>query len=162
METKKNIIFFFFFIGISITLLSAQNNTVVSGGNNTGAGGSISYSVGQVFYTTQIGSDNSILSQGLQHSFEIKTLSNEEFSDILLVVKVFPNPTVEHVVLKIFNMKLDYVAYELFNINGKRIQQQIVTNEETRIDMARLPSAIYILKVYDKYKELKSYRIIKH
>ncbi|MBV1889111.1 MAG: HYR domain-containing protein, partial [Proteobacteria bacterium] len=47
--------------------ISAQESINVSGGDATGTGGSSSYSVGQVFYTTNVGATGSV-AQGVQQS----------------------------------------------------------------------------------------------
>jgi hypothetical protein len=50
-------------------LAQSQEAIPVSAGAAAGAGGSISYTVGQVFYTTYTASTGSV-SQGVQHPFE--------------------------------------------------------------------------------------------
>ncbi|MCB0409870.1 MAG: hypothetical protein KDD29_06595, partial [Flavobacteriales bacterium] len=61
------------FITLQILICSivfAQENTVSSGGDALGVGGSASYSVGQVVYTTHTGVNGSI-AQGVQQPYEI-------------------------------------------------------------------------------------------
>ena len=51
----------------------AQQTTDCAGGNASGIGGSVSYSIGQIFY--QYDSDNAgNISQGVQHAYEVYSL----------------------------------------------------------------------------------------
>lgn len=52
-------------------LVQAQVNMTASGGNATGSLGTVSYSVGQVVYTTNIGAPGSV-TQGVQQPYEIQ------------------------------------------------------------------------------------------
>jgi hypothetical protein len=64
-------------------LMYSQQTIPTSGGEVTGCGGSSSYSVGQVVYATHTGSNGSI-SQGVQQSYEIFTLSNTALSTLFI------------------------------------------------------------------------------
>ena len=75
MKISKTLLIAFTFFSLLATLeLSAQENTVASGGKATGSGGTVSYSVGQVVYTTNAGTNGS-LSQGVQQPYVVSTLS---------------------------------------------------------------------------------------
>ena len=50
----------------------AQESANSSGGDATGSGGTIAYSIGQVVYTTNTGSNGSV-AKGVQHAYEIFT-----------------------------------------------------------------------------------------
>jgi hypothetical protein len=69
----------------------SQESIVVAGGSGTGTGGSASYSVGQIAYTSLPGSGGSV-SQGIQQPYEIATLGNDEFTEISLLMTAYPNP----------------------------------------------------------------------
>lgn len=57
MKIKKILFSGLLFFGIQIY---AQNAIVASGGNSIGSNGNISYTIGQVIYTTNIGSNASM------------------------------------------------------------------------------------------------------
>lgn len=58
--------------------VNAQQSTTSSGGEAIGVGGTSSYSVGQIVYTTNLGTNGNI-AQGVQQAFEISTtISLEE------------------------------------------------------------------------------------
>src|SRR5687767_5435176 len=77
----------------------AQQNTDAAGGNATGSGGSVSYSVGQIDYNYQTGS-NGNLNQGLQQPYEI-FISGVDDPAIQLGLSVYPNPSTNVLYLKI-------------------------------------------------------------
>ena len=141
--------------------LIAQEAKVASGGNATGSGGTASYSIGQVAYKTQTGT-NGIVTQGVQQPFEIVTLSGEEFTAISLEAIVYPNPTVSIVNLNIKNYPIQNMNYQLFDFRGRLLSDNKILNEETIIDLERYAAATYLLKVSSNNKELKTFKIIKN
>ncbi len=138
----------------------SQSNSVSSGGTATGSNGSSTYTVGQVFYTTVTGSNGSV-GQGVQQPYEITTLGNNNFPEIILQLKVSPNPTTSWVTLSIGDLDFDSVSFRLFDMQGRLISSQRIENIETRIDMEALPSAVYFLNVMDGAQVKKSFKIIK-
>lgn len=56
--------------GISLLSMQAQETTLTAGGEATGSGGSVSYSIGQLFYMTKTGTTGSV-SEGVQQPIEI-------------------------------------------------------------------------------------------
>jgi hypothetical protein len=145
---------------LATQLVHSQESIPVSAGEATGAGGSISYTVGQVFYTTYTASTGSV-SQGVQHPFEFQTLSNPELITVNLSAVTYPNPTSDYVMLKISDSALDNLGYTLFDITGKAISNGLITNKDTQIAMQQLAIGIYILKVNRHNQELKTFKIIK-
>ena len=80
-----------------------QSSVNVSGGSVSNTSGSISYSIGQVAYQSVSNSSGSV-SQGVQHAFEISTLSLEE-NKFNFMLNAFPNPTTENLNLHVGNYK---------------------------------------------------------
>ncbi|QBZ99050.1 T9SS type A sorting domain-containing protein [Flavobacterium sangjuense] len=144
------------------TFTYSQNNTTSSGGQANGSGGSASYSVGQVVYNMQSGSNGNII-QGVQQPFEIMVLSNPDFQPINLVFKVAPNPAAEVLYLTSDeNFDLTNVNYALFDSTGKISRHTIPVNQQTQaIPMENLPQGFYILTVSKNNQVLKSFKIIK-
>ena len=140
--------------------LHAQQTVDASGGDATGTGGSSSYSVGQIVYTTHTGSNGSI-SQGVQQSFEIFTLSNAALSTISLTATTYPNPTSDYVVLAISDINLTDLSYALYDIQGKPIARDTTSSKDTQIDMHSLSAGTYLLNVNQNNQKLKSFKIIK-
>ena len=154
-------IIFFYLIFFSVFKIVAQQATVASGENATGSGGSVSYSIGQVNYTFSTSAIGSI-NQGVQQPFEISTLGTDNYQNINLLMTVYPNPTVNTIILKIDNNYLDSLNFQLLDINGKQILSQTISEAETLIDLQNLAAAIYLLKINDTEKTIKTFKIIKN
>ena len=154
---KLNLTLFF----ACVLQLSYSQETVPStGGDATGTGGTSSFTVGQVFYTTNASSTGSI-SQGVQQAFEFQTLSNPELTTVQLTAVIYPNPTTDYVVLKITDTALENLKYTLFDLNGKTIASKKITTTSTQIIMKNSSIGMYLLKLTKKNQPLKTFKIIK-
>lgn len=145
----------------STAQLMAQQAVVATGTNATGIGGSASYSIGQVAYTNLSGTNGKV-NQGVQQPVEIFTLGADNFPEITLTMSVYPNPTTASVNLNIRNYEGQNLQYELFDLNGRQISQQKITQSETSISLANSANAIYLLYVWGDDKLLKTFKIIKN
>ena len=145
---------------LATQLVQSQNATPVSGGEATGSGGSGSYSVGQVFYTTNTATTGSV-SQGVQQAFKFQTLSNPELTTVNLTAVTYPNPTKDFIILKITDSALNNLRYTLFDVNGKSIASVSITKSSTQIQLKHLSIGAYILKVSQQNQSLKTFKILK-
>lgn len=153
----KTITLIAFFTGFT---LHAQQAIVASGGNATGTGGSASYSIGQVVYTTHTGSNGSI-SQGVQHAYEIFTLGIKDTTMNISLI-AFPNPTIENLTLQVNDYNNEQLIYRLFDIQGKLLSNGKIVAQQTQIVMGRLPAATYLVHVVNQTnKKIQSFKIIK-
>jgi len=144
------------------TTMQAQNTIPASGSNVSGGGGTVSYSVGQVVYTTNTGSNGSV-AQGVQQPFEISVVTSiEEAKGISLEIVLYPNPATDFIKLKIENYEAGNLRYQLYDINGNILLSNKVEGNETNIVMSNLVSATYFLKVTDNKKVIKTFKIIKN
>ncbi len=147
---------------ISLTNLHAQEAILTSGGNALGSGGSVSFSVGQVVYNTNTGTNVSV-AQGVQQPFEISIVNGiKEASGINLNCDVYPNPTSDCINLRIENYKIENITYQLYDISGKLISYNRIESEETNIVMKNLVFATYFLKIIQGNNEIKIFKIIKN
>lgn len=160
MKQKLTFITYLLFLSLSSNFLLAQETTASSGGNATGTNGTVSYTIGQVVYTTNTGTTGSV-AQGVQQPFEIQTLLGAENFNINLQIAVFPNPTTNWLQLDIKNYGFEKLNYQIFDINGKMVLQNKISTETTTISMENLSTNIYLLKVLDNNKEVKTFKIIK-
>jgi hypothetical protein len=145
-----------------LTDLQAQEAISASGGNASGSGGSVSYSVGQMVYITNTGT-NSSAAQGVQQPFEISVVTGlEEAEGISLRCSVYPNPTTDYLVLNVENFDKENLYYQLIDINGKPLENKKITGNETTIVMSSLVPATYFLKVTQNNKEVKTFKIVKN
>ena len=141
--------------------LQAQQTVAATGGEASGSGGTVSYSVGQIVYTTAVGGQINI-SQGVQQPYEFSTLGIDDYAGITLSMKVFPNPVADYVVLKIEMPRPVALKYLLSDFSGKPLRMDVIVDDETEIFMKKHPSATYFLIVSDEKSVLKTFKIIKN
>lgn len=148
-------------LGFSLTTAQAQQASTATGGDASGSGGTAAYSIGQVVYTTNTGTNGSV-AQGVQQPFEISVVVGLEDNQISLNVKAYPNPTTDYLTLSVGNSELSNLNFQLFDISGKLIESKKIVNSSETIRMEELPRAIYFLKVINNNKEIKTFKIIKN
>ena len=146
-----------------LTSLQAQETVSTAGGEASGSGGTYSYTVGQVFYTTQTGTNGNYVAQGVQQPYEISVVTSiPEAKEINLSVSAYPNPTSNYLTVKVENYETANLQYIIFDINGKLLQTVKATGQETKIETNNLVPANYFVKVVDNEKEIKVFKIIKN
>ena len=150
--TTSCLVFFGFVFG--------QTSVNTAGGEVKNSSGSVSYSIGQVAYTS-VSNSNGSVSQGVQQAFEISTLSLEE-NKFNFTMNAFPNPTTENLNLRVGNYKQEKLAYKLIDLEGKVISGASMLSEETTIDMKQLPVATYFVEVHNEGKKVQTFKIIKN
>lgn len=145
---------------MSIITASAQTGAVTSGGNASGSGGSVSFSVGQVVYTTNSGADGSV-AQGVQQPYEISEIvAINDFSEDW-ECSVFPNPANDFLIIS--QEQNDSFTFQLFDNNGQLVRQGKLNMGETNIPMRDLAPAVYFLRIADAAGELKKeFKIVKN
>ena len=158
MKHKKTI-FSVAFLLLGLGGLHAQESPTATGGEATGVGGSACYSIGQVVYTTNTGSNGSV-EQGVQQPYEISATVGINESSISLEMSVYPNPTTNYLTLKVEITK--NLSYQLFDMQGKVIVSKKITDNTTTVVMESLPTSTYLLKVTDSNKTVKTFKIIKN
>jgi len=122
MTLKKTIICTLFLSSLCIAILPAQPTIPASGGNATGTGGTVSYTIGQVVYTTYTGT-NGTVSQGVQQPYEISIVTGiEEAIGISLEIMAYPNPATDFIILIIKNYEVKNLSYQFYDINGSLLQ----------------------------------------
>lgn len=157
----KSLVFLLLVI-ISVINSNAQESIPASGGNATGTEGSVSYSVGQTFYSWISGTNGSII-EGVQVPYEISIIDGlKEALDINLICIVFPNPATDLLTLRIEHHIWKNLSYKLFDINGKVLENMEINSTESSITMIQFAAGTYFLKVYDNRKEIKTFKIIKN
>ena len=154
---KKIVLIFLF----SICTLQAQQNTTSSGGEAIGAGGSASYTVGQLDYISSSDSNFSV-SQGIQQPFEVSVVLGLEENHIKLELKAYPNPTNDILFLSFENEINSEITYQLIDLQGKLIENNVIKNNTTEIKLAHLEKAIYFLNIRESNKSIKTFKIIKN
>jgi len=144
-------------------IAQAQEAITTTGGDASGSGGSASYSVGQLAYS--YASNGGSVSQGVQQAYSISTVLGVDLNSISLNLSVYPNPTVDRLILTVneadFTSKKALVV-QLYNMDGKLLNQQEVVGETTSVEMKELRTATYYLRVLDNENTVKTFKIIKN
>jgi len=147
-------------LGLGLTA-QAQQATTATGGDASGSGGTVAYSVGQIVYTTNTGTNGSV-AQGVQQPYEISIVTGLEDTQISLNVQAYPNPTTNYLTLNVGNLELSTLNFQLFDISGKLVESRKIISSTETIAMGNLSNATYFLKVSNNNKELKTFKIIKN
>ena len=142
--------------------LHAQQSVNATGGEASGSGGTSSSTVGQIANQT-LWAKNAYLSEGVQQPYEISIVTGmDEASDISLMLKAYPNPASKYLVLDVGDCQNRLLSYNLYDLSGQCVHQAGISKVQSTINMAQLPAGAYLLKVIDRNKELKTFKIIKN
>lgn len=158
---KKIIICLALILSTGIMAGHAQTATTSSGGDGKGAGGFVSWSVGQVAYTSFIGKGgaNSI-SAGVQQAYAISAIGFKSASSISY--SVYPNPTSDNLILEAPNFKTGKISYQLLDMQGNVLKTNLISGNRTEINTSGLPSSTYFLQIMQGIKQIQSFKIIKN
>jgi hypothetical protein len=149
-------------LGFGLTGVQAQTSVNATGGDATGSGGSVSYSVGQVVYTSHTGTSGTV-AEGAQQPYEISVVTGlEEAKGINLSVAAYPNPTTDYLTLEVKDFNVSNLLFQLYDMQGKLLQSEKITGNQTSIVMSNLVPATYFVKVVQGNKEVKTFKIIKN
>lgn len=160
MNKKKLVLLLICSIGIIVTA-SSQYVILPTGGNASSSSGSMSYSAGQVTYTTYTGTNGSA-AQGVQQPYEISIVTEvEEAKNIDLNIIAYPNPTSDKLMLNIGDYKLGNLTYQFYNLAGEKLKTDNINSIETTIPMFSYVTGIYILRIVKEQKEIKRFKIVK-
>ena len=120
MKNRSLLIYVILLAGFHTSSLLSQNVVASSGGDASGAEGSISYTVGQLTYTTTTSTTGS-LSQGVQQPFVVTVVAGIERADIKLECIVYPNPTTDLLNITIDTSDTLRYAVVLLDVDGKLV-----------------------------------------
>jgi hypothetical protein len=141
---------------------TAQESVNTAGGNATGNGGTASFSAGQIVYQTHAGTGGSV-AEGVQQPFEIWVVTSiEEATGITLNILTYPNPTKNFLTLEVRDFDPNGLTYQLFDMSGKMLKDELISDTHTRIDMTQLVPAVYFVRVIQSRKEIKTFKVIKN
>jgi hypothetical protein len=158
---KKTIEFILITI-FSCAIGHAQQAVSTAGGQATGAGGTVSYTIGQLDYITVTGSAG-LAMEGVQVPFEILVPTGiDKYEEITLGFLAYPNPVKDLLTLCINRETFENLSYTLLDSDGKTLQVGNIMDTETGISFEDcLPNA-YFLLIFENNQEIKTFKIIKH
>ncbi len=154
---RKNITLLLLMMGTGS--LYAQEAVPATGGEAIGDGGTVSYTVGQIVYTTNSGENGSVR-QGVQQVYEISTDVGLELEEIILL-STYPNPTTDFLTIKIEDYDYENLTYQLYDIQGSLVAENLISNNETTVNMNDLVPATYFLNIRNSEETIKVFKIVK-
>jgi hypothetical protein len=160
MKNKKTKLVALLVLGFGIKAANGQQAITTTGGNGSGSGGTVSYTVGQIVYTTHSDTKGTIV-QGVQQPYEVLVITGIDNCSVDLKLAAYPNPTTGFLTLQVGNAELYTLNFELYDIAGKLIETRKIISPTETICMDNLPAAVYFLKVTNNKKEVKKFKIIK-
>ena len=162
IQIKKNLRLFTCFVFIlSMSDIFAQEAMPAAGGKAAGTGGSVSYSVGQLVYWTYHGTGGTV-AEGIQRPYEISVVTSVgETPGINLTVSAYPNPTTDYLTLQIDEFTISDISYYLFDMQGRLLLGERISDSHTSISMGNLVPAIYFVRVVQDNREVKTFKIVK-
>ncbi len=158
MKYKKTILSILYLL-LGLGGLQAQESLTAASGEATGTGGMVSYSIGQAIYSTATGTNGSV-EPGVQQPYKISTTVGINETTIRLELSIYPNPTTNYLTLKTEDNT--NLSYQLYDFQGKIIENEIVSNNSTRISLEEQPTGIYFLNVVKSNRIVKTFKVIKN
>ena len=150
---KTAFLLFSLFATISVT---AQEVVSTQGESYSNASGSIDFTIGELIIDTGTDGTNDI-TQGF-HQTNWNFLGVEDHSPSYEAT-IFPNPTSE--VLNIKTSTFENVTYTLYDAQGKLVLQDILSAEQTPIQVGQLAPGSYSLTLNNQTQNLKIFKLIK-
>ena len=136
--------------------VSAQEVVATQGESYSNASASIDFTIGEVIINTGTDGTND-LTQGF-HQTNWNFLGLEDFAPNYEAI-IFPNPTQE--VLNIRTSMFENVTYTLYDAQGKLVMQNILSAEQTPIQVSQLAPGSYSLTLNNETQNLKTFKLIK-
>ena len=136
---KNTIVLFSLFACISV---SAQEVVSTQGGSYSNASANIDFTIGELVINTVTDGTNA-LTQGF-HQTNWNFVGLEDYAPDYQAT-IFPNPTQD--VLNIRTSTFENVTYTLYDAQGKLVIQNILTAEQTPIQVSQLAPGAYSLEL---------------
>lgn len=160
MNIQYIILAFFTVLICNTTTLYSQSAILTAGGDNENNTGSVSYSIGQSFYSN-VENANIALTEGVQQAFEIFEVEGTAIDNISLFIQTFPNPTTDRLTLQFSSDIPENTSSRLYSTEGMLLSTVIIQQKETVLDFSGLADGIYYLKILSNDSTIKIFRLIK-
>ena len=156
----RRIVFLFLF-SLTILTLYSQSAVVSSGESVKSIGGSVSYSVGQVF--TEVVTDGvHSIHHGVQQGYTMDELSVPDVLSLDVVVNVYPNPVIESVYVSLSGYSDGAFMAVLYDGDGKQLCNYLLNKEVNELQMGSyIGGKVYYLTVYYNGVVYRSYKLLK-
>ncbi len=154
----NTLVLFSFFASLAV---SAQEVVSTQGESYSNASANIDFTIGEVIIATGTDGTNDI-TQGF-HQTNWNFVGLEDFAPNYEAT-IFPNPTED--VLNIRTSTFENVTYTLYDAQGKLVMQNMLSAEQTPIQVSQLAPGSYSLTLNKPMREhqdllLKTFKLIK-
>lgn len=150
---KHTLVLFSLFVTISV---SAQEVVSAQGDSYSNASANVDFTIGEVIINTGTDGTNDI-TQGF-HQTNWNFLGLEDHAPNYEAI-IFPNPTED--VLNIRTSSFENVTYTLCDAQGKLVMQDMLSAEQTAIQISQLAPGSYSLTLNNETQNLKTFKLIK-
>ena len=157
-DMKKSFYFFALCFALGYTA-KCQQAIVSSGASYTNNSGSLSYSIGQAFYS-DINEGNIRITEGVQQAYAT-TIDNVNIEEAQFELSVFPNPTRDYLHVHTDLVDVSNYSYCIYNKEGKIILSSDMKTSQTDIDLSQFSAATYFLQIRNKKQIEQTFTIIK-
>lgn len=157
--SKLLLIKFLTIMVVPLGFMKAQTAILTTGTTATGASGSVSYSIGQTAYSQK--GPNLQITEGVQLPYEILTLAVDDTSIPEKNILLYPNPVRDFLNIDFGKETFQDSKYVIFDSQGKLIKKGNLTLQKTELDMTSFPASVYIIQIFQKEKNIKTFKIIK-
>jgi len=142
-----------------------KNNEVhssinVTGGDISSEEGSISYSIGQVFYSSYNGEKNYV-TEGIQQPLIITITPLDEKGEESFKLAAYPNPVTNYFTIEASSYTNRSLSYHLMDLNGRLIMEDRIGKSAAKVDISSLSVAMYLLLIKDNGQHIKTIKILK-
>ncbi len=141
-----NILLLLFLTFIGISELTAQEVISTSGGSFSGNSINVDWTLGETVTSTFI-SEDVIVTQGF-HQSNLTVNAVDLLSDYGIMVKVYPNPVPDILIIENKNTELKDITLRLFDISGKMLIDKSVSEKKEDLNMQIYKPGNYLLKIY--------------
>ncbi len=143
----------------------AQEAVLTAGGDIASPHGNVSYSIGQVIQTMDTATTGSV-AHGVQQPYEISEITGiQQIIKHSVTLSVFPNPTNNYLMLKLDSIAYtgkNIYRYQLFDVYGKVLEKNDLSEDVTVIPMQQYVPGNYFLVVLSGNRIAKTFKIIKY
>jgi hypothetical protein len=150
---------FAIFLVLSVSGQVKQEVIASAGGYNASGGVSISWTLGETIIPTYQ-NGNLILSHGFQQQLIITAV--EETLDILVDIKLFPNPAGDNLNIRFEEAVDGEVVIAIIDSQGRLVKTEHIeaTTTEKQINLQDLGAGVYFLRM-TKGKLVNVYKVVK-
>ena len=144
-------------LALSIALTTtAQEIVATQGDSYSNTSAQIDFTIGEIIINTESNGVNTLTQGFHQTNWNFVGLENHapEYE-----ATIFPNPTSK--ILNIRTSAFDNVTYTLYDAQGKLIMQNILSAEQTPIQVGQLATGKYSITLDSKNQKLKTFKLIK-